>query len=130
MHRNLCNGRVRRLFHRHHQQFVCLRSALFGPNVIRRVEIQWVHLVHLHELQNLHYVRRRRLNLVELLLREQHILILFVLVALHNFRAFHISVARRAHQRLLQPRIAHFVQLIEADSFAARGREQTHRYRN
>ena len=75
-------------------------------------------------------MRRRRLNLVELLLREQHVLILFVLVALHNFRAFHVSVARRAHQRLLQPRIAHFVQLVEADPFAARGREQPYRYGN
>src|SRR6266436_4836173 len=130
MHGELGDGSVTGLLHSLHEQLISLRPSVLRGNVIRGVEVQRVHLLQLHELQNLHHARRGRLDLVEFLFAEQHVLILFVFVALHNFRPFHVAIANGTKQGLLEARVALLVELVEANSFAASRRSHADGHRN
>ena len=130
MHRQFSDCRVAGLLQGAHQQLVGLRSAFIRRKIVRGVEIDRIHFAQLHELQNLRDLRRGGLDLVELLFGEQHVLIFFVFVALHDFRALDDAVVGGAEQRLLDARVAFLVELVEADALAARRRGQPHRDRN
>src|SRR5260370_12934982 len=119
MHGELGDGSITGLFHCFHEQLICLHSSVFRRHVIGGIEVERIHLTELHELQDFHDARGGRLDLVEFLFAEQDILILFVFVALHNFRPFDVSIANGTKQWLLETRMALFVELVETDSFAA-----------
>src|SRR5207245_11798269 len=72
------------------------------------------------ELPDVRGLCRRGLDRGELLPADQNILLLRILVALHDFGALHVTVAMRAKQGLLEPRMTHIVELVEADALAAR----------
>src|SRR5882762_389126 len=91
VHGEFRDGSVAGLFHGLHKQLISFHPGILGGDVIRGVEIDWIHFIQLHKLQNLHHPCRGRLDLIELLFAEQHVLILFILVALHNFGAFHVG---------------------------------------
>src|SRR3989442_13350831 len=122
--------RVTRFFHRVEQEPVGFLSGLFRRSKIRSIKNQWIDLLQLHELQDLHRAVRRRRNLLQLLIGEKHVLILFVFVALHDFRALDHTIAVRTEQRLAQARMALFVELVKADALAAGSRKQIDRYGN
>ena len=82
---------------------VRLDPGVFRAEVVRGIEVEWIHLLQLHELQNFHNAGGRRLDFVQLFFGEEHVLVFFVLVALHNFGALHNSVVDRAKKRLLEP---------------------------
>jgi len=121
---SLAIGAVAGVLHGAHQQLVSFHPGVLRRNVIRGVEIERVHVVQLDEFQNFHDFRRGRLNLVELLLAEEHVLILFILVTLYDFGALHVAVANRTKQGLFESRMAHIVELVEADALR-RARRRT-----
>src|SRR5260370_1466250 len=130
MHGELGDGSVAGFFHSLHEQLISLHSSVFRRDVIGGIKVERIHLTQFHELQDFHYARRRRLDLVEFLFVEQHVLILFVFVALHNFGPFHVAIANGTKQGLLEARVALFVELVEADSFAASRRSHADGHRN
>src|SRR5260370_9189878 len=130
MHGELGDGSVAGFFHSLHEQLISLHSSVFRRDVIGGIKVERIHLTQFHELQDFYYARRRRLDLVEFLFVEQHVLILFVFVALHNFGPFHVAIANGTKQGLLEARMALFVELIEADSFAASRRSHADGHRN
>src|SRR5467141_617905 len=130
MHGELGNGSVAGFFHGFHEQLISLHSSIFGRDVVGRIEVQRIHLIQLHELQDFHHARRGRFDLVEFLFAEQHVLILFVFVALHNFGPLHVAIANGTKQGLLEARMALFVELVETDSFAAGRGKHSYWHRN
>ena len=121
MHGEFCDCSVTGLFHGLHEQLISLHAGILRSDVIGGIEVEWIHLIQFHELQDLHHARRGRLDLVELLFVEQNVLILFVFVALHNLGPFHVAIANGTKQGLLETRMALFVKLVETDSFTASG---------
>src|SRR6266478_32509 len=130
MHGELGDGSVAGLFHRFHKQLISLHPGVLRRHVIRGVEVQRVHLLQLHELQDFHHARRGRLDLVEFFFAEQHVLILLVFVALHNLGPFHVAIANGTKQRLLEARMALFVELVETDALAAGRGKHSYWHRN
>ena len=130
VHSEFCDGSVAGFLHGLHQELISLNARVFRRNVIRCVKVQWIHLIELHKLQNFHDFRGRRLDLVQLFFVEQDVLVFFVLVALHDFRAFHIAITDRAEQRLLEPRVTFLMKLVKTDAFAPSRRKHADRHRN
>ena len=130
VHGELRDGSVSGLLHSLHQQLISFHPGVFRREVIGGIEVEWIHLIQFHELQDLHHARRGRLDLVELLFVEQNVLILFVFVALHNLGPFHVAIADGTKQGLLETGMALLVELVETDSFTAGGGNHADGHRN
>ncbi len=130
VHPQLGDGRKPRLLHRFDQQMIGFPASLFRNREVRAVIEKGIDLLKLDEFQDFHGLGRRRLDGGELLFFYQHILVFFVLVALHDLRPFDHPVAGRAEQRLAQARVAFLVQLVEVDALGAGCGEESQRNGN
>jgi len=102
------------------QQKVRLAAFRFRNEEIRRIEKQRVDFFGIREAENLHRLRRFRLNLLNVLGLDQDVLVLFIFVALHHFGPVHDAIVGRAEERLTQPRVTGAVQLMQTDPGGAR----------
>ena len=106
------------------EQRVRLLAALVGRHVIRAFQVDRVHLVGLHEFQDLHHPGGLGRDLLDVLVVDDDVVVLLVLVALHQFAAGDRFVFRLADGDLLDARVVVFVQQVEADGLTARRAEE------
>ena len=120
VHRDLGDAHVAGLLQRVEQQGVRLFAGFVRRHVVGGFEEDRVHLVGLDEFLDLHDLGRRGRDLLDLFVLDHHVAVFFVLVALDDFAARDRLVLGRAVEHLLDPRAVGFVELVEADAFAAR----------
>jgi hypothetical protein len=117
----LAAGRVRGhadepgLEHRVVEQLVRALAALVRPEVVALLDVQRIDRGPRHELLERDRLRRDRVERLELLGREDHVLALAVLVALHRVLAVDDLVALRADVLLAEPGAVRVVQHVEVD---------------
>ena len=97
------------------QQCIGALCSLVGPQVVGPVVVNGVHLGDRHELGERDRSARGLLQRLELLGREEHVLVLRVLVALCDIVPLDGLVVLGAHVLLLERRAALFVHHTERD---------------
>ena len=108
--------------HREHrlvQQPVRLRAALVGPEQLRLLEVDRIHLVDRHELLDLDRLVAPGLERLQLLVGQDHVLIPRILVAAHRGAALDRLAALGAHVLLLEAGAVGRVQHVEVHALRA-----------
>jgi hypothetical protein len=93
-----------------------LRGYIIGCVEIDRIDLRLG-----HELQHLHHAGTARRNLRQFIVLDDHVAVLFVLVAFDQFVARDRLVFGLAVQDLFDARVITLVELIETDGWGARG---------
>src|SRR4029079_2417819 len=91
------------------------RHAAIWREVIRAIDVHRIDFGLVRELYEIDHARRLRADLVEVILRQDHVAALLELVAPHDFRVRDFAVAVRTPPLLLDARLTLAVQLVERD---------------
>ena len=97
-----------------------LLAGVFGSGVVRSVKVKRIHFIGFDEFQYFHGARRGRVELVQFFFGEEHVLIFLVLKPFDNLGALDHAVASGAELRLTNARVAHRMELIQADALGSR----------
>ena len=128
VHGELGDGHVAGLFHRLGQQRVGPAAGFIRHQKIRRFEVDGIHFLVLHELQDLHRLRGFGFDLLDFFRFDNDVLALAILVALDDLVAFDDALVMRAPELLFDTRVVVAVQHVEGDVIAARAGKQLYRH--
>ena len=128
MHGDFGDGAEAGFLHGLEQQIVSLLPGLFRHHEVRRVEVDGIDALRLHEFQNLHVVAGGGRDTLYLFVVHDDEAILLHFEPFYQFAALHYAIAMGTEGLLFNAAVANAVNLIEADALGPRGRKQTHRY--
>ena len=114
--------------HRLGEQLVGLLAALVGSEVVRVLEVDGIDVGERHELLDVERLARGGLERLQLLVGEEHVLVLRDLVTLHQLAALDDALAARAPDLLLDARPADLVKHVEGRLLGVR--RDVEAYRN
>src|SRR5262245_34460189 len=95
------------------EQLVRLVAALVRSEIVRVLKVHRIDVGQRHELLDVDRLARRRLERFQLLVGEEHELVLRHLAPLHQLAALDDALAARAPRLLLDARLAHLVNEVE-----------------
>src|ERR1022692_2137230 len=130
MHGELREGGLPGAPQRFVEQRVGLLAGPFRRYIIGCVQVHRIDLRLGHELQHLHHAGTARRDLRQFALLDDHVAVLFVLVAFDQLVARDRLVLGLAVQDLFDTRVIALVELIETDRLAARGGVKLNRNRD
>ena len=130
VHGHFRHAVIARLLQSGEKQRVGFLAAFIGRHVIGAFQINRIDVFAFDELENLHHARGFRRHLADIFLVNDNVLTLFVLITFHDLVARNRLVFGLTEKDLLDARMILFVELIKADGFATRGREQADGKRN
>ena len=101
VHGELCNGDELALLKRLGQQRIRAAASFLGHHVIGGLEVNRIDFTRFHELEDFHCLGCFGFNFLDLFGLDDHVFILPVLVALHDFAAIQNLIVERANELLL-----------------------------
>src|SRR2546430_1190564 len=105
-------------------------SSFLGHHVIRRLEVDRIDIVLLHEFQNLHRLGGLRFDLLDLLRLNYYVFIFSVLISLHNLATLNNPIVIWTIKLLLDAREVITVQHMEGNARTTRTGEKPYRHGN
>jgi hypothetical protein len=112
------------------QQRIRTASGLLRHEVVRRLEVDGVDLVFLHEFEDLHRLGGLRLDALDLLRLDDHVFALAIFVSFDYLAALDNALVDRAIELLLDAAEVVAMQHVEADVITARAGEKAYRHRD